>query len=80
MKIKFDGRPLLFSAKECFYKYQYPLTKQWVGFEEVEIEVNLEESKFNIRLLKDIPTLDKIKSSITGHYLYYDNHILTVIF
>jgi len=28
---------LFFSAKETFYKCQYPLTHQWVGFREVEI-------------------------------------------
>jgi 4'-phosphopantetheinyl transferase EntD len=29
---------LIFAAKEAFYKCQYPLTKQWVGFEDVVIE------------------------------------------
>jgi 4'-phosphopantetheinyl transferase EntD len=28
---------LFFSAKEAFYKCQYPLTHQWVGFQDVEI-------------------------------------------
>ena len=29
---------LFFSAKESFYKCQYPLTQQWVGFQDVEVE------------------------------------------
>ena len=28
---------LFFSAKEAFYKCQYPLTHQWVGFQDVEV-------------------------------------------
>ena len=28
---------LFFSAKEAFYKCQYPLTQEWVGFQDVEI-------------------------------------------
>ena len=28
---------LFFSAKESFYKCQYPLTQEWVGFKDVEI-------------------------------------------
>ena len=28
---------LFFSAKESFYKYQYPLTQSWVGFQDVEV-------------------------------------------
>src|SRR5262249_24958171 len=29
---------LIFAAKEAFYKCQFPLTRQWVGFEDVVIE------------------------------------------
>jgi 4'-phosphopantetheinyl transferase EntD len=28
---------LFFSAKESFYKCQYPLTQSWVGFQDVEV-------------------------------------------
>ena len=31
---------LFFSAKETFYKCQYPLTQEWVGFQDVEITRN----------------------------------------
>ncbi len=29
---------LFFSAKESFYKCQYPLTRNWVGFQDVELQ------------------------------------------
>jgi 4'-phosphopantetheinyl transferase EntD len=30
---------VLFGAKESFYKAQWPITRSWVGFEDVEVEV-----------------------------------------
>ena len=30
---------LIFAAKEAFYKCQFPLTRDWVGFEDVSIEM-----------------------------------------
>jgi len=31
---------LLFSAKEAIYKAWYPLTRQWLGFEEADVELD----------------------------------------
>jgi 4'-phosphopantetheinyl transferase EntD len=31
---------VVFSAKECFYKAQYPLTRQFLGFKQVRITLN----------------------------------------
>ena len=75
-----DSATLIYSAKECFYKYQYQITERWVGFEDVEIEVNFGGSEFIINLQKDIPSLGKIKTTILGHFLYHENHVFTVIF
>lgn len=41
---------LFFSAKETFYKCQYPLTQEWVGFQDVEV------ARTNERLLAIAPT------------------------
>lgn len=30
---------LFFSLKECFYKWQYPLTQRWLGFQEAELHM-----------------------------------------
>lgn len=30
----------IFSAKEAFYKFQYPLTGAWLGFRDVEIQIS----------------------------------------
>lgn len=37
---------LLFSAKEAYYKCQYPLTETFLGFHDVEVEMSPDESSF----------------------------------
>ena len=41
---------LLFSLKECFYKWQYPLTGAWLGFQDVEVELETTGSCGSARL------------------------------
>jgi 4'-phosphopantetheinyl transferase EntD len=42
---------LIFAAKEAFYKCQFPLTHQWVGFEDVVIEPDWPASAGNVRII-----------------------------
>lgn len=39
---------LLFSAKEAYYKFQYPLTKRFLDFSDVEIEVDVQVGTFRV--------------------------------
>jgi len=41
---------LHFSAKEAFYKCQYPLTQRFLGFQDVEVEFELGRNCFHARL------------------------------
>jgi len=41
---------LHFSAKEAFYKCQYPLTQRFLGFQDVEVEFELGRNRFCARL------------------------------
>jgi 4'-phosphopantetheinyl transferase EntD len=43
----------IFCAKEAFYKLQFPITKAWVGFQDVEVRLE-GEGRFVVRLEKDI--------------------------
>ena len=55
---------LIFSAKEAFYKAQYPLFKKWLNFKNVEITVSPETGCFAV-------TTDKLELSdlpICGRY------------
>lgn len=43
----------IFSAKEAFYKMQFPLTHIWVGFQDVSVRLEA-EGRFTLELAKDI--------------------------
>ncbi|MFI0980737.1 4'-phosphopantetheinyl transferase [Streptomyces sp. NPDC021093] len=43
---------LLFSAKESVYKAWYPLTGQWLGFTEAELDISPTTGTFRARLLR----------------------------
>jgi 4'-phosphopantetheinyl transferase EntD len=40
---------LVFSAKECFYKCQYPLTRRFLEFHDVELDLDPKERRFVAR-------------------------------
>jgi 4'-phosphopantetheinyl transferase EntD len=42
---------LFFSAKEAVYKAWYPVMRTWLGFEDAEIALNLNESSFTATLM-----------------------------
>jgi 4'-phosphopantetheinyl transferase EntD len=41
---------LFFSAKEAFYKCQYPITRQYLGFHDVEATIDLAGGRFEVEL------------------------------
>jgi len=46
---------LIFSAKEAYFKCQYPLSTTFLDFQEVEIEVDLTRNEFAARARKVVP-------------------------
>ena len=65
---------LLFSAKETFYKYQYPLTQRKLDFGDVEITLQLDCNRFVARL---VPA--KTFSELTGHFAHIAGLVFTAI-
>jgi 4'-phosphopantetheinyl transferase EntD len=49
---------LLFSAKEAVYKAWFPLAGRWLGFEDVELTIDLPAGAFQARLLIPGPVVD----------------------
>jgi len=43
---------IFFAAKEAFYKCQYPLTQKYLGFQDVELDVDFERGTFAARIIK----------------------------
>jgi 4'-phosphopantetheinyl transferase EntD len=42
---------LLFSAKEAVYKAWFPIAQRWLGFEDVDLEIDFRKATFDARLL-----------------------------
>jgi 4'-phosphopantetheinyl transferase EntD len=43
---------IFFAAKEAFYKCQYPLTQKYLGFQDVELDVDFARGTFAARIIK----------------------------
>jgi 4'-phosphopantetheinyl transferase EntD len=58
---------LLFSAKEAFYKCQYPLTRSWVGFEDVIVRVG--EGTFEVRVINETRPAHTLQALWQGRFI-----------
>ena len=55
-----DGDAVVyFAAKEAFYKCQYPLTQKYLGFHDVELDVDMARGTFAARIIKPDLGMDK---------------------
>jgi 4'-phosphopantetheinyl transferase EntD len=66
---------LLFSAKECFYKCQYPLTQRWLGFHDVRITAHVDDRAFEAALIA--PAEPAPIAYSRGRYIIRDRYVLT---
>jgi 4'-phosphopantetheinyl transferase EntD len=66
---------LFFSAKEAFYKCQYPVTQRFLGFHDVEVEFELERNCFRARLRSAPETHEA--SLLVGRFLMAERLIVT---
>jgi len=69
---------LIFSAKECFYKAQYPLSGRFLRFEDVEIELDTSRSIFEARLTAAAPA-DLPLVACLGRYVTAEEFVFTGI-
>ena len=66
---------LLFSAKEAFYKCQYTLTRQWLGFADLSLSVRAGE--FTVRATRALQITDLSPGPWHGHYLREGGLVIT---
>jgi 4'-phosphopantetheinyl transferase EntD len=66
----------LFSAKEALYKCQYPLTRAFLEFREVEVD--LEEEHFTARVSHELARR-ALPAELRGRHLVWDALVLTAI-
>ena len=71
---------LLFCAKETVYKAWFPLTGQWLGFEQAAIVIDPGAGTFSAHFLVPAPTLDGGEvSGFEGRWLARDGLIIATI-
>lgn len=69
---------LLFSFKEAFYKLQFPLTKTFLEFTDVEIKYR--GNKFELQVLKDFPAKKSLAGSLHLHHLSQKDQLITLCY
>ena len=60
---------LLFSAKEAFYKCQYPLTRTFLDFQEVELAIDVGAGSFAVR--------NPERAAVHGRWTWADDLVIT---
>ena len=65
----------IFSIKEAFYKYQFPLTKSWVGFQDVEVE-KIASAQYQISAVN--PNAELAEGS-TAYTETFDDCVLSLV-
>ena len=71
---------VLFSAKESIYKAWYPLTGEWLGFEEAAVSIEPRRGTFQARLLRAAPTVSGHQlTGFRGRFLIEAGLVLTAV-
>ena len=66
---------LIFSAKEAFFKCQFPLTRQWLGFAHVTVQVDAEE--FAVAPCRALALQSWAAPPWRGRFALWDGHVAT---
>ncbi len=69
---------LFFSAKESFFKFQFPLHRQWIDFTEASIRV-IDGQTFNLKLSKRTADSLGTESDFSGRYQFHRDCVITGI-
>jgi 4'-phosphopantetheinyl transferase EntD len=70
---------LHFSAKEAYYKCQYPLTGEFLGFHDVELEVDLRGGRFVARVIGDRKCLPTEVRELEGRFVISPGRVMSGI-
>lgn len=69
---------LVFAAKECFYKCQYPVTLEWLDFSAVEIELTDREAhsgSFLVRARRPIQLEASARLPLPGQFRFHERWV-----
>jgi len=66
---------LIFSAKEAFYKCQYPLTREWLNFHDLivaPLDMNCAEAEVSVRATRRIAFEEHSRLPLAGRYRLHE--------
>jgi 4'-phosphopantetheinyl transferase EntD len=66
---------LIFSAKEAFYKCQYTLTQQWLGF--ADISVTIDADRFTVQATRSLQIAAQTPAPWHGRYRHEAGLVMT---
>jgi len=69
---------LLFSLKESFYKFQYPLTRQFLEFNEVEFSIK--DEHIQVKVIKKEYEMGNSLEKLQFHWTLADQQLITLCF
>lgn len=69
---------LIFSAKECAYKCQYPVSKTLFGFDTLEVTPDLDSGQFEVTFQRDVPHFTA-GTLLHGRFVIGDGLIVTAM-
>jgi 4'-phosphopantetheinyl transferase EntD len=67
-----EAAVLYFAAKEAFYKCQYPLTKTFLDFQDVELDVDFSQGTFRSTVIKPFPARPDWIDHMPGRFIRSD--------
>ena len=73
---------LIFSAKEAFYKCQYPLTEQFLGFRDAHVQVTSwgeARGRFEISATREIAFAAHARLPLVGEYLFHEQFVTAAL-
>ncbi|KZY31334.1 hypothetical protein A3731_23745, partial [Roseovarius sp. HI0049] len=69
---------LVFSAKECAYKCQFPISRTFLEFHDLEITADLETGQFEATFMRPVPGFER-RARLYGRYVLAKGQIITAI-
>jgi 4'-phosphopantetheinyl transferase EntD len=72
------GVTLIFSAKEAFYKCQYPLVREWLDFHDVKVELlgwGTAKGEFRVDGTRRIALEDRAVLPLVGRYVFHEEFV-----
>ncbi|MCA9400017.1 MAG: 4'-phosphopantetheinyl transferase superfamily protein [Candidatus Omnitrophica bacterium] len=70
---------LIFSAKECFFKWQFPLSHHWLNFKDTFITIDVKNQQFTIQITASNFPHNETNLCATGQFKFTDKLVLTGI-